>query len=66
MTLPDERTRAIIYTRQFLLSLLDPKETPKVPRSVRFQAANCLRHFPSKLDLTNLKKNFEQLKVKDI
>ena len=38
MTLPDERYRSLIQARNFLLSLLDPKATPRVPNSVRKQA----------------------------
>lgn len=46
MTLPDERTRSVQRTREFLYSLLDPKKTPKVPKSVRKDAYWCLRHYP--------------------
>lgn len=51
MTLPDERTRALINTRDFLRRLLDPKLTPKVPRAVRDEAYRCLRHFPWNLHI---------------
>lgn len=54
MTLPDERYRAIQSTRHFLMSLLDPKETPRVPRSIRGQAYSLLRHYPSDWDLERL------------
>lgn len=54
MTLPDERYRAIQSTRHFLMSLLDPKETPRVPRSIRGQAYSLLRHYPSDWDLDRL------------
>jgi len=46
MTLPDERYRAVAYTRDFLSDLLDPKKTPKVPRAIRQRAYRCLRHYP--------------------
>jgi hypothetical protein len=46
MTLPDERANAVEYTRVFLLSLLDPKKTPRVPKEVRQMARSCLRHYP--------------------
>lgn len=46
MTLPNERMRSIAYTRQLLRDLLDPRKTPRIPKSVRNQAASCLRHFP--------------------
>lgn len=51
MTLPDERYRSVLMTQKFLLSLLDPKVTPRVPKSIRGQALVCLRHFPSKYDM---------------
>jgi hypothetical protein len=44
MTLPDERYRAVVHTRRFLLELLT---TPRVPKAVKDQARSCLRHYPS-------------------
>lgn len=46
MTLPDERTRAIIMARDFLLSLMIPKETPRVPKEIRKTARAILKHYP--------------------
>jgi len=46
VTLPDERYRAIKYTEQFLIDLLDPKKTPRVPKDIRQRAYSCLRHYP--------------------
>ena len=54
MTMPDERTRSLIYARNFLLSLLDPKKTPKVPRAIRREAGNRLRHYPSKWEIEQI------------
>lgn len=51
MTLPDERYRAIIYTKNFLRDLLDPKVTPKVPKHIRQRASSLLRHFPEEFYL---------------
>jgi hypothetical protein len=48
MTVPVERTNAVIYTEQFLLDLLDPKKTPRIPKSIRERARGLLRHYPSK------------------
>lgn len=48
MTLPYERTRAVVQTEEFLKELVDPAKTPRVPRSVRMQAARLLRHYPCK------------------
>ena len=46
MTMPNERRNAVNYTRQFLVDLMDPKKTPRVPSSVRKQAYSCLKHYP--------------------
>ena len=54
MTLPDERYGAIRHTEDFLVSLCDPRSTPRVPRAIRRQAANLLRHYPSKYYLDRL------------
>lgn len=51
MTIPVERTRAVLRTRNFLLDLLDPKATPRVSREVRDQARRCLYHYPFSTDL---------------
>ena len=57
MTLPDERYRAIVRTRQLLANLCNPQHTPRVPKNVRDEAGYCLHHFPSEFDL----KEIEQL-----
>lgn len=49
MTMPDERGRAVVHAYQFLLDLLDPKKTPKVPKEIRRRASSVLRHYPSSL-----------------
>ena len=46
MTIPAERTRAIIETRRFLEELLSQRLTPDVPDAVRKQARALLRHYP--------------------
>ena len=51
MTVPVERTNAVIRTQKFLLELLDPKKTPRVPRLIRQDARNLLRHYPSEFDM---------------
>jgi hypothetical protein len=51
MTLPNERFRAISKTRHFLGALCDPKRTPGVPVLIRDEAAKCLKHFPTPLDM---------------
>lgn len=51
MTLPDERYRAVIQTRRFLLDLCNPKHTPRVSKIVRQTAQAMLRHYPSDWDM---------------
>lgn len=46
VTLPDERYRALKWAEQLLQDLLDPKVTPRVPKSIRGQARAVLRHYP--------------------
>jgi len=46
MTVPSERSFSIIQARNFLVSLCDPKKTPKVPKYIRKEAAKRLRHYP--------------------
>ncbi len=52
MTLPDERYRAVIQTRRFLLDLCNPQHTPRVPKLIREHARSMLRHYPSDWDMT--------------
>jgi len=51
MTLPDERYRAVLAAERLLRDLLDPRITPRVPRTVREQARRVLRHYPSEYDM---------------
>lgn len=51
MTLPDERTRAVLMAEEFLLDLLDAKKTPKVPFAIRKRASYVIKHFPRRYDL---------------
>ncbi len=51
MTIPYERTRAILETKAFLLKLVDTKRLPRVPKSVREHARTLLRHYPSYADV---------------
>jgi hypothetical protein len=47
MTLPYERRNAVLNTEKFLIELLDPKATPKVPSEIRKRASSLLKHYPS-------------------
>ncbi len=51
MTIPFERTRALIETKSFLLKLADETREPSVPASVREHARALLRHYPSYCDI---------------
>ena len=46
MTTEQEEHYALIRARQFLVDLLDPKKTPRVPKYVREEASARLKHFP--------------------
>ncbi len=51
MTMPNERRHAVNRTRDFLCDLLDPKKTPRVPKSIRDRAYRCIRHYPSEFHM---------------
>jgi len=51
MTMPKERRQAVIRTEKFLIDLMDPKTTPRVPKEIRKKAAQCLRHYPTDYDM---------------
>ena len=46
LTMPNERRWAVNNTRQFLVDLMDPKKTPRVPKEIRKEAYRCLKHYP--------------------
>lgn len=48
MTLPDERYRAVVQTKRFLLEILT---TPRVPKTIKDGARHCLRHYPDEWDM---------------
>ena len=60
MTLPDERTRAVLWAREFLSRLIDPRQTPRVPRAVRQEALSVLRHYPHECDMARPDEAFER------
>lgn len=51
MTTPIERLYAVRNTREFLLQLLNPKETPRTPMSIRKRAGELLKHYPTDFDM---------------
>jgi hypothetical protein len=46
MTLPDERYRSLVQTKNFLSDLLNRQKTPHVPKIIRQRAHSLLRHWP--------------------
>lgn len=51
MTTPDERTRAILHTKDLLVELLSAEQAPNVPEAIRDEARRLLRHYPGPREL---------------
>lgn len=51
MTVPFERTRALLDVQLFLLELTDPALTPRVSRALRGKAVSLLKHYPMHADI---------------
>lgn len=54
MTLPYERTRAVVNTHDFLVRLLSPYNEngiKRIPKAVRQEALWLLRHYPQPYDI---------------
>jgi hypothetical protein len=60
MTMPDERTRALLLAGELLTQLASSVRTPDVPDAVRKQAQHILRHYPSKSDIGYLAEDAER------
>jgi hypothetical protein len=61
MTLPYERTRAVIRAREFLFRLSTPyieNGIKRIPAAVRDEARRLLRHYPNVVDLKYAKSSF--------
>jgi hypothetical protein len=61
MTIPIERTNAVLNVERFLMDLRDPKKYPRVPRAVRQEAGRLLRHYPSQYHMAYIKESFEEV-----
>ena len=61
MTLPIERTNAVLNVERFLMDLREPKKYPRVPRAVRQEAGRLLRHYPSQYHMAYIKESFEEV-----
>lgn len=46
MTIPREEISALLNTREFLVSLLYPTHSPRVPKAIREEASHLLKHYP--------------------
>lgn len=47
MTLPIQEKYAVDHAERFLLRLLRPSETPRIPKAIRKEARDILKHFPN-------------------
>ena len=48
MTMPSERARAVIHTKEFLQEL---SQDASLPESIRWQARPLLRHYPTRREM---------------
>ena len=62
MTLPIERTNAVLNAERFLMDLCNPKKTKRVPGEVRDRARSLLKHYPRKFDMMDPSESFEAIK----
>lgn len=58
MTMPHERTRAVIHTREFLVEL---SLNAELPEAVRTGAKHLLRHYPSASEVLKAGEGEERL-----
>lgn len=61
MTLPYERSRAVVQTEKFLLDLVDPRKTPRVPKGIRQRAKWCLKHYPTEFEMELTANNYPDM-----
>ena len=64
MTMPFERTRAVVNTEGFLRNLSDKAVTPGLPKAIRETAKRLLRHYPSPDDLKTVNRAWDDRFVK--
>lgn len=46
MTIPSEELQALKRSRNFLVDLINPVLTPRVPPYIRHAARDCVKHYP--------------------
>jgi hypothetical protein len=61
MTLPIERTNAVLNTEKFLLKLCIPNQSPRIPKAIREEARRLLKHYPSKYNMKHIADSFEEV-----
>jgi hypothetical protein len=62
MTLPIERTNAVLNAEKFLLKLCIPSLSPRVPKAIREEARRLLRHYPTQYNMRYIEESFEEIK----
>lgn len=53
MTTREEQARAVHMTWYFLHKLLNPQQTPNVPRVIREEASHLAKHYPYPCEILN-------------
>lgn len=51
MTLPFENYNSLVGARNFLIELMDPKKSAKIPKAIRRRARGLLKHFPADFEM---------------
>ena len=54
MTMPNERTRALLFAYDLLNDLRAPVKTPGVPDEIRERALHVLRHYPDRFEIVSI------------
>lgn len=61
MTLPYERTRAVLSTKQLFLDILDNKPYTKTRKGLKEAVSACLRHYPWDSDMKQVIKKAPEI-----
>lgn len=60
MTSEDDRVNAIERGRRLLMDLTSPKDTPRVPKSIRERAKKILEEYPCGFDFVLIEKGLKK------
>lgn len=66
MTLPDERYRSLVRTKEFLIELMSAQDTPRVPKVIRQRARSLLRHWPDNYHLELMAREMPEYFAKEM